>query len=156
MSPVLVSSRRGKPKIIFNNFAFTIRKKTRTHHNWSCRVAGCQAKATTSPDPDRYLETFTMTFPTHSHDSPVDITRKKSLYNEMKTLVRNTESSNRTIINSVLRRKPESDIVLFDNVDTHTKYLRTYRCETLNPGPIVYPTLGLGESITTTHTNECF
>ena len=74
-----------------------------------------------------------MTFPTDSHDSPVNITRKESLYNEMKTLVRNNDSSNRTIINSVLRGKPESDIVLFDNVDTLTKYLRTYRCEILNP-----------------------
>ena len=156
MTILLTTSRRNGHKIKANGYYFTIRRRNRDHIVWACRSEGCTAIGRTDLDESSFISSFTLMNSVHNHESNVFQERKEELFEQMKRLVIDTNGSNREIIGRVLRGLPREDIILFKNHDTLNRYLRSHRNESLNPGPFIYPTLGLGEHIVTTHTGEPF
>ena len=149
-------TQKGKVQIEHNGFLYNQKRANKFKIIWVCNQSSCNSKATTSKNPEEFEITFILTVSEHNHSSLVNQIKKQEMETKMKEKMVITERSSRNVINKILEGTGTELISLFPNYDSTSKLLRRFRNKIINPEPFIYPSLGLGEFITSTILKSSF
>lgn len=146
----IITSERGRPMKVWNDFSYRIACRTRTLTEWGCSVKSCSSLMVSSFHYVHDLGSFITPSP-HSHESNLkDRIKKKYIY-RMKHRTKETMRLSMEMANYCSIGATEEIIVAVGKEEAVYKVLRTYKAKFINPKPNIFVVLEIEEALSKTH-----
>jgi hypothetical protein len=153
--PFILHSQKNKNQIIHDNFIYNKKTTTQTTTFWSCTRKTCPARARTTLDYIKNLNSFCLIKP-HNHENDQLKVLKSMNENKMKEKLTIPNLTPRTIINESLRGADQNTILAMGNYNLLSRNLRNQRINILNPKPYFYSSIKISKLLSLTHINQDF
>lgn len=148
-------SQKNKEQLVHDLFIYNKKRVSRKGIEWSCIHKNCKARAFTernSSNSDWTIKIIGM----HIHNYDIDYIRKKTIANEMKGKIAQTNSTPRSVLNETLRGTDENVLSIMGSTDLIFRNLRNQRMRLVNPRPYLFPNIKISEVLSKTHTGKIF
>jgi hypothetical protein len=132
-----------------------IKRTTNEHIFWVFNRKSCRARAMSPFITPIKVETISF-YNTYNHEYNENECIRKMYIHKIKLLMESTLGSTRFIISKILKGVSVRVLSALKNPENISRVLRRHRNSLINPGPVVFNSINIGELLTKTHKNEVF